>query len=179
MSLPSLSARGQRVLVVRALVRAVATAALLVFLYYELPMDRPVNGDTIPLLLICLAVLAAVIAWQVRSIVRSDSPALRAIEALAATTPMYLLLFASAYFLMERDAGASFTEPLTRTDALYFSVTVLSSVGFGDIAPKSQTARLVVTLQMFLDLILLGLAVKVFLGAVRVGRERHSTQQPE
>jgi hypothetical protein len=34
---------------------------------------------------------------------------------------------------MERASAASFTEPLTRTDALYFSVTVFSTVGFGDI----------------------------------------------
>jgi hypothetical protein len=34
---------------------------------------------------------------------------------------------------------------LTRTDALYFTVTVFSTVGFGDITAKTETARLVVT----------------------------------
>jgi len=42
-----------------------------------------------------------------------------------------LLLFASTNFLMERASAASFTQPLTRTDALYFTVTVFSTVGFG------------------------------------------------
>ena len=51
--------------------------------------------------------------------------------------PLFLLLFASTYFLMERASAASFTQPLTRTDALYFTVTVFSTVGFGDISPKS------------------------------------------
>jgi hypothetical protein len=47
---------------------------------------------------------------------------------------------------------------------------VFSTVGFGDITAKTQTARLVVTGQMIADLIILGLAIKVITGAVRRGR---------
>ena len=70
--------------------------------------------------------------------------------------PFYLLLFASTYFLMERASAANFTQPLTRTDALYFSVTVFTTVGFGDITAKSETARVVLIVQMIGDLALLG-----------------------
>ena len=68
--------------------------------------------------------------------------------------PLYLLLFASTYFLMERASAANFTQPLTRTDALYFSVTVFTTVGFGDITAKSETARVVLIIQMLADLAL-------------------------
>jgi hypothetical protein len=34
--------------------------------------------------------------------------------------------------VMERFPAASFTQPLTRMDALYFTMTVLSMVGFGE-----------------------------------------------
>jgi voltage-gated potassium channel len=57
--------------------------------------------------------------------------------------PFYLLVFASTYFVMQRASAANFTQPLTRTDALYFAVTVFSTVGFGDITPKSEAARVV------------------------------------
>ena len=50
----------------------------------------------------------------------------------------------------------NFTEPLTRADALHLSTTVFTSVGFGDISAVSEAARLLVTLQMILDLLLLG-----------------------
>ena len=87
---------------------------------------------------------------------------------------MYLLLFASAYFLMQRAAAGNFTQPLTSTDALYFSVTVFTTVGFGDITAKSETARVVLIIQMLADLALLGAGARVLLGAVHRGRQRRS-----
>jgi voltage-gated potassium channel len=68
---------------------------------------------------------------------------------------------------------------LTRTDALYFTVTVFTTVGFGDIVATTQVARLVVTVQMILDLVVLGLGVRVFLGAVQRGRQQHTAQETE
>jgi hypothetical protein len=65
----------------------------------------------------------------------------------------------------------------TRTDSLYFSVTVFTTVGFGDIAARSEAARLVVTLQMLLDLLLLGLVVKLFFSAIKRSQQRHVAQQ--
>jgi voltage-gated potassium channel len=98
----------------------------------------------------------------------------RAVEALGLIFPLYLLIFASTYFVMQRASAASFTEPLTRTDALYFSVTVFSTVGFGDIAPKSEVARVVLIVQMLGDLAILGAGARVLLGAVRRGQQRRS-----
>jgi len=62
--------------------------------------------------------------------------------------------------------------PLTRTDTLYFTVTIFSTVGFGDITAASQSARLVVTAQMLLDVLALGLIVRAFVGAVQDARQR-------
>ena len=71
-------------------------------------------------------------------------------------------------------SASNFSEHLSRTDALYFTVTVFSTVGFGDITAKTEAARLVVTGQMIADLVTIGLAVKVIVGAVKQGRQ----QQP-
>ena len=56
---------------------------------------------------------------------------------------------------------------LTRTEALYFTVTVLSTVGFGDITPKTDVARIIVTIQMVLDLLVLGVVVRLILDTAR------------
>ena len=109
---------------------------VLVVLYYVLPLDRGWGTGTAIRLLIGILVFVGVMVWQVKAIVGSRYSGLRAAEALGLVLPLFLVLFASAYFAMERASAASFTEPLTRTDALYFTVTVFSTVGFGDISPE-------------------------------------------
>ena len=156
----------------RAALRSVLAATVLVVLYYVLPLDRPWDSDKALRLLIGLLVFAGVMVWQVRTIAGARYPGVRAAEALALVIPFFLLLFSSAYFVMERNSAASFTQPLTRTDALYFTVTVFTTVGFGDITAKSETARVVVIVQMLADLVLLGTGIRVILGAVQRGRER-------
>ena len=164
----------RRRLIVQAVLRGVLVTTVLVVLYYLLPLDRPWNTGTAVRLLAGLLVFAGVTVWQVRAIAGSRYPGLRAAEALGLIVPLYLLLFASTYFVMERASAANFTEPLTRTDALYFSVTVFTTVGFGDIAAKSETARVVLIVQMLADLALLGAGARVLLGAVRRGQQRRS-----
>ena len=171
--------RQRRRLILRALLRALLAATLLVALYYVVPMDRALDTHTVLLLILCLAVLAVLLTWRIRAITQSDYPGLRALETVAAVVPLYILAFATTYFLMERTDGTYFSQPLSRSSALYFSVTVFSTVGFGDITAKADPARLIVTAQMFFDLILLGFGARVFLGAVKLGRQRHGPDQPE
>jgi len=166
------SARRRRLLGL-AIFRSLVSTVVLVVLYYALPLDHVKN---VPVTLaVGLVILIAVIIVQLRVISRAAYPALRAIEALAATLPLFLLLFASVYVIMAGASPANFSmHPLTRTDALYFAVTVFSTVGFGDITAASQSARLVVTVQMLLDLLALGLVVRAFVSAVQAARRQAS-----
>jgi voltage-gated potassium channel len=159
------------------ILRSLTTTVVLVALYYLLPLDHIKN---VPVTLaVGLLILAAATTWQLRVISGARYPAVRAIEALAITIPLFLLLFASAYFIMADSSSANFsTHSLTRTDALYFTVTVFSTVGFGDITAVSQSARLVVTVQMLLDLLALGLVVRAFVGAVQLARQQADPGAP-
>jgi voltage-gated potassium channel len=159
-------------IMVQALLRALGSTAALLAIYYLLPLDHTSTWVAATALVVGLVLLIALIGFQVRSIVRSPFPGLRAIEALATSLPLFLLLFASTYLVMASISADSFNQPLTHTDALYFTVTVFATVGFGDIVPKTETARLVVTGQMAADLVILGIGVKVVLGAVTRGRQR-------
>ena len=97
---------------------------------------------------------------------------------LAAAIPLFLLLFASTYFLMAKAQPGTFTESLTRTDALYFTVTIFATVGFGDITAVTQTARVVTMVQMLLDLIVLGLLIRLVLSAVQTSQQRQAVTRP-
>ncbi len=164
----------RRRLVFSAVLRGVLVAVVLVVLYYVLPLNGRWDSQAAIRLLVGVLVFAGVMAWEVRVIAGSRYPGLRAAEALGLILPLYLVLFASTYFVMEQVSAASFTEPLTRTDALYFTVTVFSTVGFGDITAKSEAARVVLIVQMLGDLALLGAGIRVLVGAVQRGREKRS-----
>lgn len=157
--------------VVWAVLRSAGSTAVLVALYYLLPLDHSSTAIAVTVLVIGLVVFLGLVAFHVRWIIRSPFPGLRAIEALAISVPLFLLLFASTYVVMATLSASNFGGRLTHTDGLYFTVTVLSTVGFGDITAKTQAARLVVTGQMIADLVILALAVKIIVGAVSRGRQ--------
>lgn len=171
--------RAERVrLVAGALLRAALIAVGLLAVYYLAPLDQLSGVPLAVSLVVGLIVLTAATAYEVRAIIRARLPAVRAIQAVAAIVPLFLLLFAATYFLMaEADAGNFNTHALSRTDALYFTVTVFSTVGFGDITATSQVARVIVIVQMLLDLIVIGVVIRVFLGAVQRGRGRRDMTQ--
>lgn len=171
-----LSTRRRRWLIVRGLLRAFAIATVMVALYYVLPLDRRSDAYLFFELTLAIALFVLTSAWQVRAIIRSKYPGIRGIQALAVTTPLFLLLFAATYFIMSRDNPETFTERLSRSDALYFTVTIFATVGFGDITPQQEAARLVVTAQMLLDLVILGLGIQVILGAVKRGKANANTE---
>ena len=158
--------------IVRAMLRAAGSTTALVVIYYLLPLDRYSAGVAVTVLITALVALVGLITLQVRSIMASPFPGLRAAEALATSLPLFLLLFASTYVVTATESAGSFSQPLTHTDALYFTVTVFTTVGFGDITAKTEAARLVVTGQMIIDLIIIGIGARIILGAVRQSRQR-------
>jgi voltage-gated potassium channel len=160
-------------------VRAVVTATVLVALYYVLPLDDLSGTSAVAGLAIAILIFLCLVGWQVRSILRSAHPETRALQALVVVLPLFILMFASAYYVMGHAEPSDFSEALTRSDALYFTVTIFSTVGFGDVSAKGETTRLVVTAQMILDLIFLGVGIRVILGAVQRSKDRSASQATE
>jgi hypothetical protein len=82
-------ARGQATTVYRqagwAVLRALVSTAVVLAVYYWLPLDHTSTGGAITILVIGLVLLIALVAWQVRRIIAHPHPRLRAVEALATT----------------------------------------------------------------------------------------------
>jgi hypothetical protein len=89
----------RRRLIVQAGLRSALIAAVLVVLYYVLPLDRPWDSDTA----VRLLVFAGVMGRQVRTIAASRYPGVRAAEALGLVIPLFLVLFASTS--VQREPG--------------------------------------------------------------------------
>ena len=156
--------------VAASLARSVLSVAALLTLYAVLPLAEAPTAVALTLLAVGLIALAALVVRQFVAISGAQHPGLRAGEALAVAITLFLVLFAATYFRWSEGAPTAFSEHLTRVDALYFTVTVFATVGFGDITALSPGARIVVTLQMVGDLLVLGLVVNALLTTARRAR---------
>ena len=166
-----LPVRVRRRLAVRSLLRSLLVSVAIVVGYFLLPMRNLTAASGLGLV-IGLVVVALLIAWQLRAITRSPYPRIRAIGALATSVPLFLVIFATTYHLMGATQPESFSEPMSRMDAAYFTVTVFTTVGFGDIVATSEPARTVVTVQMIGNLVMVGLVARALFGAVQTNISR-------
>jgi voltage-gated potassium channel len=154
------------------LLRVLGSNIALLAIFFLLPLDRTSTGGAVALLAVGLLALAGLIVWQVRSIIKAEYPVLRAVGALTISAPLFLLLFAGTYFVLGNLSVDNFSEPMTRVDTLYFTVTVFATVGFGDITAVSQPARAIVTGQMVAGIVIVGLGARIIVDAVKYGREQ-------
>src|SRR4051794_27467683 len=92
------------------MVRSSVSIVLMVWIYYLAPLEGSFHWDVAIWLALGLFALGIAIAWQIRAIVRSPIPRVRAIEAFALILPALLLLYAAVYAEISLISPASFTE---------------------------------------------------------------------
>jgi voltage-gated potassium channel len=165
--LSDLEPRRRRLVLIRAVGSIALTWVAGLAVYYRAPIGRAGGVHQALWLVIGLLLVAVVVFRRTRRILAADFPGLRAVEGLAVSFPLFLLVFASLYLSLSRAAPATFSQELDHTRALYFTITVFSTVGFGDITPTTNTARIVVSIQMLLDLVVIGLVVRLFVNAAK------------
>ncbi len=111
-----------------------------------------------------LLVVALLIVVRVRTL-------LRATEGVRARGLIVLLSCAVLYFAYADVTLAAipgqFADLHTKIDAVYFCLSTLATVGFGDVHAAGQLARAAVTVQMVFNLVFLGTAVTVVSGILR------------
>lgn len=155
----------------RRIVMIVARAAAVVLgvlaLYGLVPVREETSTAVAAMAVAGLVVVAVVFARQLGRIGRSRRPVLAAIEALVLVVTLFVVLFAFLYVSLSAGNPDSFTQPVGKVAGIYFTVTILGTVGFGDIAAVADQARIAVTIQMVLDLVLIGVAVKVIGNSAR------------
>jgi voltage-gated potassium channel len=145
--------------------------ALAVAIYFLIPLDHGTDAGSVAQLALGLLAFVAVLTFQLRQIVRSDHPSIRGRRGTCVLSSAHHLRLCDGVFLMTHADTSTFGGPMTRTDLMYVSTTVFTTVGFGDITAKSQAARVVVTAHMFLDLVIIGLVARLVVDAVKVGKQ--------
>ncbi len=162
----------ERAHMVSAVLRGALSASVLLGAYFTIPVAHRPHQSIVLRLTVALALFGAALATEVRLITRHDRPMLRAAVSMATVIPLFLVLFSWIYLTMSLSDPHAFGHPLSRGSALYFTVSVFSTVGFGDIVPKTDVARLVATVQMMSDLVVIAVVVRLILAAASRGVAR-------
>ena len=168
----------------RMLGHTTVVLVLLTSAYFLLPLrfdrDEPWTLPQLAGSLLALAAVSVLLRRELRRSRRSQSDRYLRIQWLLSALYLLVLTFALGYAVLA-EVGSDQLEGLeTRTDALYFSVTVVSTVGFGDIHAEGTAARLVVTAHMLFNLVYLGTALRLLTGdAARGLPEEDRAQQGE
>ncbi|MFJ2770714.1 potassium channel family protein [Streptomyces sp. NPDC087300] len=154
-----------------------AASAAMVTAYFLLPLH--LLGPHRPLLswLLFVAGLALVAVGLLVQIqyVLTDRTGTTPAWMIAGLMCLTILLFAAAYFVLARQRG-EFIGLRTRVDALYFTVVTLATVGYGDISPSGQTARVLTLLQLLYSFVFLTAGATTLSRLLRVRIARHGRE---
>lgn len=164
-------------LIARLVLRLILGVGVVLGAYALIPLGQ--DGwwsAALPSLIIGTAIFSFVFIRGLRGIVSAEHPAIRAVEALTMTLLVVIVIFATLAVEIEAQSPGSYSEPLTKLDGIYFSVTTLATVGYGDITPVTQYARGVGIAQMLANLAVLGLAVRLLTSALNRSQARRAKE---
>jgi hypothetical protein len=149
-----------------AVLTNVATLGGGLLLFFALPVRGMSAGALVRDILIALAGVA-VVAWvTVRQVRGSGRRELTPLE-LVMLAEVVTCTFSLAYYSLAVHDPAQFVGIHTRLDALYFTLTTMTTVGYGDIHAAAQLARAVVCVHLTFNLVFL--AVLASLVRTRLG----------
>jgi voltage-gated potassium channel len=140
--------------------------------FYAAPVGELPSGAGIAFSVLGLLGGVSLLGWmiirQVRRIERTgpDDHAVR-IEGLVLLLFVVVPMFALGYLALQESDSSQFVGLATKTDALYFALSTLGTVGFGDVHAAGQLARGLVSLQIAFDLVFVAALVAMVTGQIR------------
>jgi voltage-gated potassium channel len=148
--------------------RPIVTFVGLIVAYYMIPSGVGNNVSFFIGLIISAAALV-LLAWGITGQVRrqfsggSDV----ALQTLVVMIELVVVVFAYAFYLLENSRPGEVSGLQTRTDSLYFTLSTMTTVGFGDIHAAGQSARVLVMIQLFFNIVFVGAAATIMTDRIK------------
>ena len=155
----------------RRWLRLAGILLVVIVLYFTVPVSFELaTNDVVQLLVSTLALVLLAVA--VLSEVRLQLlDAERRIDGLVVALMLSVLGFALGFYVMAERSPGQIAGLHTRLDALYFTMTTLLTVGFGDIHAVGQVARGLVLIQMLFNVVIVATAASTINARVRTNAE--------
>jgi voltage-gated potassium channel len=142
--------------------RAALTCLVLLVFYFVVPVSAASSRPAFIIRVIVSVVLFAALVLAinfllVRQVHQPDAP----IIGLLAAVVSGVLFFALLDYIVAIHKPDQFVELSTRLDALYFSLSTLATIGFGDVHAEGQFARGILCVQIVFDVAVLATGASV------------------
>jgi hypothetical protein len=174
----------------RRWLRLLILCGVLLVVYFVIPVTRHLpTRDYVArgvAAVVFFALLGYLVVRQLR--LQLDDDTGRRLDGLVVVVLAVVLGFALAFYMLEDGNPGQIPGLSTKLDALYFAMTTLLTVGYGDIHAAGQTARAVVLVQMVFNVVFIASAANVVSGrvrtamaqraAIRAARSGHPPQRP-
>jgi hypothetical protein len=165
----------------RSAIVTLVIVAVMTVAYLSLPLEHsPMsNHGLVALAFICgVAGMGVLVYWQALGFRQKLATGSVRLRGLLVAVYAAMLFFAGVYYSLQARDPRQISGLHTRLDSIYFTLTTLSTVGYGDIHAAGQAARAIVTLQMVFDLLVIGLAVAAARAAVAEHRSEATRRPP-
>jgi voltage-gated potassium channel Kch len=154
---------------VRRWLRPVLICGVLLGLYFAVPVTTrmPTQDYVLRVLVAVLffALLAILVVRQLRLQIEDETG--RRVDGLVVVVLAVVLGFSLAFYVLQDRNPGQVPGLETRLDALYFAMTTLLTVGYGDIHAEGQAARVLVLVQMVFNVVFIASAANVLSNRVR------------
>jgi hypothetical protein len=163
----------------REWLRTAAVTVGMLLLYFTAPLGH--DDDPLPLpvattLAVLIAIgLAAVIGRQIVAVL--DGRSTTKITGLLMLLVFVVTAFSLAYYMLERSDSGQMVGLQTRLDSLYFTLTTLITVGYGDVHAQGQAARGVASVQMVFNAVFVAGLVRAMFYEAKVRWEPRSRRR--
>lgn len=152
----------------RKAVLTLLTIVVPIVVYFLIPLDREFGRLwALMLVVFAAAALIPISIRQARMVLRSDDPLFDAMRCIVSALVFLVVAFSSAYFVLATNYDDEISGLHTKLDAIYFTTTIIATVGFGDISATGQAARAVTTGQMVVNFAVLAVALRVISWALK------------
>jgi voltage-gated potassium channel len=149
-------------------VRVLLGVCGMLIIFYTVPVSAQESTGRVAISVLLTLIGVAALAWaiveQVRRQLHNRS---EDIHTLLMLLPLVAMVFALGFFVLEEHSPGQLSGVSTRTDALYFTLSTLTTVGYGDVHAEGQLARGMVILQLVFNAVFVAAAVSTVVGTFR------------
>jgi voltage-gated potassium channel len=107
-----------------------------------------------------LALVASAMVSELTAVRRGDPG--RGIRVLSMLLVLLIMASSLTFFLLSQARPQEFAGLETRTDALYFTLSTMSTVGFGDVHAEGQAARVLVCLLIVFNVVVVASLARAY-----------------